>query len=91
MKKLGLKDLKVKSFVTSVDNQISKTVKGGFTNNQQAGCDSVSPEECGINTLFPNCPTIFTDCNCDIQEKSKLEVICTTSIKTYNAGLCFDL
>ncbi len=66
MKKLRLNDLQIKSFVTSVDKQVTKTVKGGISNIQQSGCYSASPQECFDNkkTISPNCPTNQTSCNC---------------------------
>ena len=88
MKKLRLNDLEVKSIVTSMDKQITYTVKGGFTNQQQTGCNSASPQECGIDTQFLNCPTIFTDCACGTGPVTYDGPTCNP-LKTIIVKICF--
>ena len=63
MKKLMLKDLKVKSFVTDLKAESSNTVKGGTLVTLDAGCDTspiicnliTLPFQCEIETLALNC------------------------------------
>ncbi len=88
MKKLRLKDLQIKSFVTSVEKDSAETVKGGIS-NQQVMCDS-TPNACGPNTLFQNCPTIFTDCACGSGTQEITIGACDTQpLKTILAKVCF--
>lgn len=82
MKSLKLKNLKVKSFVTTVDKELIDTVKGGTANTsvQQRICDS-SPQncqnptnQCGSN----NCQTTPFSCR-----PSGGQRICDTSVNCF--------
>jgi hypothetical protein len=43
-KKLNLEDLKVKSFVTEIQDEMSETAKGGFSDGTP--CNTQEPEFC---------------------------------------------
>lgn len=81
MKSLKLKDLKIKSFVTSIDKDIVDTVKGGInTSVQQRICDS-SPQ---------NCQDLTNQCgsnNCETTPYSCIpsggQRICDTSVNCF--------
>lgn len=83
MKNLKLNDLKIKSFVTSVDKEIVDTIKGGTSANtsiQQRICDS-SPENCqepSIQCGTNNCGTYPSGCL-----PSGGQRICDTSINCF--------
>lgn len=66
MKKLGLDKLKVQSFVTSLENDENKTIKGGvWEKSDQAGCDASDP--C-LYSVDPGCSGESWNCqsnNCE--------------------------
>ena len=63
MKKLMLKDLEVKSFVTVMKAETSETVKGGTLLTFEPGCDT-SPVLCNFNTLPQQCQIVTLDIGC---------------------------
>lgn len=70
MKRLDLKNLKVQSFVTSVEAEQSQTMKGGSGNPlcdlptaQRPFCDNdTAPYLCNYNTVNFNCDTQPDQC-----------------------------
>ena len=60
-KKLSLKGLEVKSFVTNLDGNLSKTVKGGDSLDNNCGGSGV-PGCDGNNTMHGGCPSYINVC-----------------------------
>lgn len=52
-KKLKINQLKVKSFVMSIEPQNEKTIKGGSS----AGCETINQPICYNETKWPVCQT----------------------------------
>ena len=66
MKKIKLKNLEVKSFITNLSNENSETVKGGFTvdilcNKSPTGGTGGT----NTNTQVPACPVSYPQIWCD--------------------------
>ena len=78
MKRLNLSDLKVKSFVTSMEENLADTVKGGRESGLQFICDS-TPENCAEPTAAGcgsnGCGTYPASCR-----PSGYQYICDTTV-----------
>ncbi len=85
MKRLNLNDLKVQSFITSVEEESVNTIKGGRESGFQILCDS-TPENCqeptarcGSNACGTNaCGTYPATCR-----PSGYQFICDTTINCF--------
>ena len=83
MKKISLENLKIKSFVTSIDKPSGKTINGGFTGNDEA-VDSIEGCDIGSRTLDTEV-TLLPTCSID-NNYSQNPADCTVTSGPYGDG-----